>query len=88
MDSLLLSIEFVPSKISGDLTNQQRQLIYEMLLRENNNGVLQRGSLTTIASKFSVCPKTIARIWKQAKYFLDNGLGVNVSFKKSEICLT
>ena len=34
---------------------------------------------------FFVSPKTIARIWKQSKYFMDNGLAVDVSKKLGNV---
>ncbi|OMO72576.1 Transposase, Tc1-like protein [Corchorus olitorius] len=74
-------IASISTKHSRNLTNQQRQTIYEMLLKQSKDGVLSKGSLTSLATMFSVSPKTIGRIWKQAKLCMENGLIVNVSSK-------
>ncbi|GJX13706.1 hypothetical protein Tco_0205464 [Tanacetum coccineum] len=62
-------------------TYEERQAIYQALLQESFNGQLRKGSISEVASSFSVCPKTVSRIWYRAKFQVDHGLNVDLSSK-------
>lgn len=65
-----------------NLTNRQRQAIFEALLKQSQNGKLKRGCLNEVAALFSVNVKTVSRIWQQAKTRVANGVAVDVSSRK------
>ncbi|KAI3968452.1 hypothetical protein MKW92_020315 [Papaver armeniacum] len=50
-----------------NLTNEQRLAVYHFLLKESNNGRLQRGSVPMAAQRFSISEITVKRIWKRGK---------------------
>lgn len=49
------------------LSNEERITIYQLLLQKSVDGKLPQGVKESVASSFSVCRKTIDRIWKRAK---------------------
>ncbi|OMO88922.1 hypothetical protein COLO4_20032 [Corchorus olitorius] len=49
------------------LTNEERLAVYRVLLQNVVYGRLKRGVISMLASTYSVCKKTIQRIWKQSK---------------------
>ena len=50
-----------------ELTDRQRQDIFEYLLRSSKNGKLKRNSTTIIAAKYNVRIRTIQRVWRREK---------------------
>ncbi|KXN66647.1 hypothetical protein CONCODRAFT_11455, partial [Conidiobolus coronatus NRRL 28638] len=50
-----------------NLTNSERQKIYDLLNRSSFNGKLPRGILSEISLRFKVKPRTISRIWHQGQ---------------------
>ncbi|KAH7847471.1 hypothetical protein Vadar_026428 [Vaccinium darrowii] len=64
-----------------NLTNQQRQLIFEMLLMKVQQGKLKRGSIPEVAAAFGANPKIVRRIWQRAMACFTNGLAIDVSSK-------
>lgn len=65
-----------------NITLAQRQAIYQFLLQESSDGELKKGSISEIASRFSVSTRTISRIWHQAKFQIDHGLSDDLSSNK------
>ncbi|GJX37032.1 transposase, Tc1-like protein [Tanacetum coccineum] len=65
-----------------NLSNSERQAIYESLLEKSIHGELIQGSIPEVARKFGVCDRTVSRIWHQAKLQILNGSMVNVTSKK------
>ncbi|XP_057770758.1 uncharacterized protein LOC130990549 [Salvia miltiorrhiza] len=45
------------------LSNQTKRSIYQMLLEESRDGKIKRGVFSKVAETFSVCRKTVSRIW-------------------------
>jgi hypothetical protein len=62
-----------------NLTNSERQKIYDLLNQSSFNGKLPRGMLTEMSLRFKVRPRTISRIWIQGKKSVASGKEVNVS---------
>jgi hypothetical protein len=50
-----------------NLTNDQRQQIYEVLLARSDRGRLKKKSTTTVAQMFQVSRYKVQRIWHRAK---------------------
>jgi predicted transcriptional regulator len=50
-----------------NLTQRQRQDIYEDLLRLSSNGTLQRNITRLIAAKYNVQLRIVQRVWQRAK---------------------
>ncbi|XP_058215387.1 uncharacterized protein LOC131326570 [Rhododendron vialii] len=64
-----------------NLTNEQRQAIFDALLLQFDYGKPRGGFISEVAALFSVHPKTISRIWQQGKACIANGSVVDVSSK-------
>lgn len=56
-----------------NLTNSQRQKIYETLLEASLGGKLPHGILTRLGKQFKVSSLTISRIWNQGRRSLSEG---------------
>ena len=69
-----------------NLTERQRQDIFEDLLRSSNNGKLKRNTTTIIAEKYNVRVRTIQRVWKRAKNCWAQGIPVDVKGLKPKSC--
>ena len=54
-------------------------------MQESSDGELKKGSISEIASRFSVSTRTISRIWHQAKFQIDHGLPVDLSSNKPKV---
>ncbi|KAL5698998.1 hypothetical protein ACHQM5_029961 [Ranunculus cassubicifolius] len=83
MDSTSVTIH-VPPKKRRTLTNEERQTIFETLLKESENGKIKKGKFSEVAAVFSVNSLTVERIWKRAKTCIDNGLKVDVSHRLTQ----
>ncbi|KAH7843659.1 hypothetical protein Vadar_019206 [Vaccinium darrowii] len=82
MDPLLeIGVPSTHHRSRRNLTNQQRQMIFEMLLMKVEKGKLKRGSIPEVAAIFSANPKTVRKICQQAMACFTNGLVVDVSSK-------
>jgi protease II len=68
---------------SKDLTNSQRQQIYEALLEKSNREKLKRNTTKEVAELFNVNRHAVWRIWRQAKQCRANGLTVDVRSRKA-----
>ena len=73
------------SSTKSNLTNDERQTIYQSLLQESLNGELKNGSIKKLARKFSVSERTISRIWHRAKLQILQGSTVDESSKKPSV---
>jgi hypothetical protein len=62
-----------------NLTNSERQKIYDFLNRCSFNGKLPRGILSEVSLRFKVKPRTISRIWHQGQESIASGKEANVS---------
>jgi len=62
-----------------NLSNTQRQEVYEALLQCSNNGKLKRNSTTEVANQFNVAIRTVQRAWRRAKGCRGRGEAVDVS---------
>ncbi|KAK8498271.1 hypothetical protein V6N12_073898 [Hibiscus sabdariffa] len=60
------------------LSKEQRQALFETLLKQSNNGKLPKGSISQIAAMFLVSTKTVGRLWNQVKRFVEQGIVVDV----------
>jgi hypothetical protein len=69
-----------------NLTERQRQDIYQDLLQLSTNGTLQQNNRTLIVAKHNVHVRTIQRIWKRAKNCLAQGIPVDVSSLRPKNC--
>eukprot|EP00171_Calliarthron_tuberculosum_P001066 IDg1066t1 len=56
-----------------NLTDDQRQAVYNALLTSSDNGKLKRGSIKAVAEQFEVSRDTVERIWKRRKSSLAAG---------------
>ncbi|XP_059654902.1 uncharacterized protein LOC132301682 [Cornus florida] len=79
---ILSSSNFVQPNARKNLTNEERQAIFAVLLKKSENGKLKKGSISATAKMFSVCVRTVQRIWQQAMTSFSNGFVVDVSDKK------
>ncbi|XP_076900093.1 uncharacterized protein LOC143554124 [Bidens hawaiensis] len=68
-----------------NLTNEQRQSIYQMLFQQSVNGGLKSEFTRDVATLFSVSTRTISRIWHDAKLQLQHGSVVDVSSKRANV---
>ncbi|XP_066375035.1 uncharacterized protein [Miscanthus floridulus] len=69
-----------------ELTDRQRQDLFEDLLRSSRNGKLKRNSTTIIAAKYNVRIPTIQCVWKRAKKCWAHGIPVDVNGLKPKNC--
>ncbi|KAK2976858.1 hypothetical protein RJ640_009309 [Escallonia rubra] len=68
-----------PSDPKRQLTNAQRQAVYQHLLANYADGKLKRGAIAGAAASFNVSKPTARRIWGRAKPGLATGSAVDVS---------
>ncbi|EAZ28266.1 hypothetical protein OsJ_12237 [Oryza sativa Japonica Group] len=71
---------------SRELTNTQRQRIYELLLAKSKDGKLEKDTTRAVAQVFNVSIRTVQRIWKRAKLCIAHGVQVNVDSRKCYNC--
>ncbi|XP_058223181.1 uncharacterized protein LOC131332888 [Rhododendron vialii] len=64
-----------------NLTNEQRQAIFDALLLQFDYGKPRGGFISEVAALFSVHPKIVSRVWQQGKACIANGSVVDVSSK-------
>ena len=69
-----------------NLTQRQRQDIYQDLLQLSTNGILQRNSTTLIAAKYNVHVRIIQRVRQRAKNCLAQGIPVDVNSLRPKNC--
>ncbi|MEN9567564.1 MAG: hypothetical protein RLZZ69_2760 [Cyanobacteriota bacterium] len=70
-----------------NLTNDERQAVYEMVLSKSVHGKPAKGSFTDTAAHFKVHPLTVSRIWKVGqKSIAEGSICANVSSKKKDKC--
>jgi len=65
-----------------DLTDRERQDIYEALLEVSNNGKLKKNSTSVIAYRFNISRRTVQRVWQRAMECRAIGVPVDVRSKK------
>ncbi|XP_022042021.1 uncharacterized protein LOC110944677 [Helianthus annuus] len=75
----------VNSRKKTNLTNEQRQSIYQMLLQQSVDGGLKSETTRDAATLFSVSTRTISRIWHDVKLQLQHGTVVDVSSKRANV---
>ncbi|OMO57627.1 hypothetical protein COLO4_35222 [Corchorus olitorius] len=61
MDSSIQT-KSIPHKTFRNLTNEERQTIYEALLRESKDGLLPKGILISLASRIEISPDSITNV--------------------------
>ena len=61
------------SSLSKQLTNDQRQAIFQALLEHYKNGKLERGAIKKVAESVNVIRNCIGQVWKCANEFIGNG---------------
>jgi hypothetical protein len=66
-----------------NLSDEQRQLVYEALLEISVNGKLKRNSTAIVASMFGVNRRVVQRIWTNVKKCIAAGTQVDIKSKKS-----
>uniref|UniRef100_A0A0A9GMZ7 DUF7769 domain-containing protein n=1 Tax=Arundo donax TaxID=35708 RepID=A0A0A9GMZ7_ARUDO len=66
-----------------NLTNTQRQEIYEALLATSNRGILNKDCTTILAEQYNVSIRTVQRVWNRSKECRSNGVPVEVSSRKA-----
>lgn len=71
----------IHSKRKRNLTNQERQAIFEILVVESDNGKLSGALFSEIAASFSTTERTVRRIWARGTACIYDGLRVDVSSK-------
>ncbi|XP_066334125.1 uncharacterized protein [Miscanthus floridulus] len=69
-----------------NLTDKQRQDIYEDLLQRSNNGKLKRTDTAYVAAKHNVRLCTVQHIWQRAKRCKAQGIPVDVKSPKPKNC--
>ena len=69
-----------------EITDRQRQDIFEDLFWTSNNGRLKRNSTTIIAAKYNVHIRTVQRVWQRAKKCWAHGIAINVDGLKPNNC--
>lgn len=63
------------SKVSHKhMTSDKRRIIFDYLLRNSKNMVVNKGFKMVAAYKFSVSTRTIVRIWAHGKKNMENGI--------------
>ena len=67
-----------------NLTQRQRQDIYEDLLQLSTNGTLQRNNTTLIAAKYHV--HVLIRVWQRANNCLAQDIPVDVKSLRPKNC--
>jgi hypothetical protein len=69
-----------------NLSNNERQAIYEALLSRSVNGKMKRRTTTIVANLFNVNRCYVQSIWRTAKECLAEGVPVDVSCKRKKNC--
>ncbi|KAL6861529.1 hypothetical protein ACP4OV_017229 [Aristida adscensionis] len=69
-----------------NLSNGERQQIYEAVLMRSVNGTLKRRTTTIVANLFNVNRRQVQSIWSIAKECLAAGVPVDVSCKRKSNC--
>jgi len=69
-----------------NLTDAERQQIYEALLERSNHGRLKRKSTTVVAQLFKVSRYRVQRIWQRAKQCRAQGRPVDVRSRMPKKC--
>jgi transposase-like protein len=69
-----------------ELTNEQRQQIYEALLTLSNGGKMKKNTTTQVAQIFNVKRSLVQAIWRRAKECRALGISVDVSSRKPKNC--
>ncbi|XP_031263184.1 uncharacterized protein LOC116121366 [Pistacia vera] len=69
-----------------NLTNEQRQAIFESLLKRSVNGQLKKNTTYKVAQLFRVSMRTVQRIWQRGKENEGLDSNTNVSSKKALNC--
>nr|XP_043631573.1 uncharacterized protein LOC122603025 [Erigeron canadensis] len=77
----------VNSRKKPNLTNDQRQCIYQMLLQQSVDGGLKSETTKDVATLFFVSARTINCIWLDAKHQLQHGSVVDVSSKRANVII-
>jgi len=71
---------------SRNLTDTERQQIYEALLLRSDHGRLRRKVTTNVAQLFQVSRYKVQRIWQRAKKCRAQGIPVDVRSRKPKRC--
>ena len=61
------------SQNEGNLSNDERNAIFQKSLTFVKSGKLCKGALTEVSKQFNVCTKTVSRIWHRSQENLDDG---------------
>lgn len=61
------------------MPNAKRKQIFNALLTKSKNGKLERHVTREVAELFNVHIRSVQRIWKQGKSYLDQGITVDVN---------
>jgi len=69
-----------------NLTDKERQAIYEALLLRSMHGKLKRRTTTIVANLFNVNRCCVQSIWRTAKKCLAEGVPIDVSCKRKKNC--
>jgi transposase len=69
-----------------DITDGQRQAIYEVLLERSNRWKLKRNITSVVVEQFHISIHTMQHIWDEAKKWHANGQPVDVSLKMTKNC--
>ncbi|ETN15060.1 hypothetical protein PPTG_07266 [Phytophthora nicotianae INRA-310] len=65
-------------------TDQERQAIWETLLRHSNRGVLAYGEIAQAAEEFGFHRSAVSRMWKRGSAALGTGVAADVNSHKHE----
>jgi hypothetical protein len=68
--------------MTKNLTQKQREDIYQDLLWHSSNGKLKRRSTTLIAAKYGVHMRTIQQVWQRAKKCMAQDIPIDVGSMK------
>jgi AraC-like DNA-binding protein len=69
-----------------NLTDRQRQEIFEALLARSTNGRLKRNTTTIVAEQLNVSQDAVRRIWRRVKECRENGEAVDIRSRKPKNC--
>lgn len=62
-----------PASRGGNLSDDERRAIYEMVLMKLKSGRPTKGAFSEIGAQFNVQAKTVSRIWKAGKQSIEAG---------------
>lgn len=75
------------TEVKKDLTNEERAIVFQILLEKSINGKIPHGSVSPLASKYGVHKATIWRIWKRGRDSINSGTGLaDVSHNRAGKC--